>query len=159
VARVKFAALFEAAESDFETMVWDIRKLKHRSGTTLNSHLHFSLRGRLDSPLPSLFADVIKSWLVLEYRSSVGTMANRLATMRVLWEAIVARRQGQQMAFSWEGLCEEDLSQAELFARSYYGPSAAYKRAKDLTAFARFLMARRLCRPLYYTPQIPYIEA
>src|SRR5262245_28102511 len=114
VARVKFAALFDAAETDFEAMVWDVRKLKQRSGTKANSHLYFSLRGKLDDPLPGLFADVIKSWLVLEYRSSVGTMANRLATMRVLWEAIIARRQAQQVAFSWEGLCEEDLSQTEL---------------------------------------------
>jgi len=113
----------------------------------------------LDDPLPGLFADVIKSWLVLEYRSSVGTMANRLATMRVLWEALVARRQGQQMTFSWEGLCEEDLRQTELFLRNYYGPSAAYTHTNDLIAFVRFLMARRLCRPLYYTSQIPNIGA
>lgn len=91
-------------------------------------------------------------------RRSVGNMSRRSEAARILWDAIERRRKGRAAAFAWQNFSEEDLSQAELLMRASWSESTTYKSVVTLLAFTRFLAARGVCRPLYYTPQTPRIE-
>src|SRR5260370_29665826 len=42
--------------------------------------------------------------------------------------------------------------------RASWGESTTYKLIVSLVVFTRFLAARGICRPLYYTPQTPRVE-
>ena len=85
-------------------------------------------------------------------------MSRRLSAARILWEAIQLRRQGKAEEFSWQNLTEEDLSQCELLMRARWSDSTTYKLIVSLLVLTKFLAARRICRPLYYTPQTPRVE-
>jgi hypothetical protein len=158
LAKERFAAVFSGHDHDFDALVWPIKQLRDRSTSGTTANLYFTRYGTLDQPLPTLYAEVVKSWLILELASSALTMSNKLGTARVLWEAILTRLGGQSQAFKWEGLCEEDLRQAENIMCEKWSLSTAYKRAVWLGAFAEFLASRLICRPLSYSPQTPRIE-
>jgi len=157
-ARAKFMVEFSGSGQSFDSMIWNIKLKVDR--TTLNTlpQLHFTRYGTLDVPLPADFADVIKSWLILRPWSNVRSLGPRLDTARLLWEAILNRRKNAADDFRWDDLCEEDLNQAELLMLDKWSPSTAHKAATRLIALTEFLMARRVCRPLYYMPQSPRIE-
>ena len=99
----------------------------------------------------------MKCWLILD-RRSVKNMSRRLDAARILWDAIQRRRKGKAEGFAWQKFSEEDLSQAELLMRASWSDSTTYKLIVSLLVFARFLAARGVCRPLYYTPQTPRVE-
>lgn len=155
IAREKFAADFSGKDHNFDALVWHIKPLRDRSTSRANSNLYFTRYGTLDQPLPSLYADVVKSWLILELRSSARTMCTKLDTARLLWEAILRRLSSKPETFRWERFCEEDLRQAEILMTEKWRSSTTYKRAVWLVAFAQFLASRSICRPLSYAPQTP----
>lgn len=157
VAREKFAADFGADPALFDSPVWDISRFRDRTFNRTNRNLYFTRYGANDQLLPKDFARVVKGWLILDRRSP-RNMCVRLDCVRILWEAVLARRGGDHVAFRWPDLREEDLSQTELLMRSYWAPSTTYRRVMSLLVFIRFLASRNLCRPLYYTPQSPRIE-
>ena len=157
VAREKFAANLHMDVSVFDQPSWDVSGLKDRSIARENPRLYFTQRRTLDLPLPSAYGDIVKSWLIID-RCSVGNMGRRLDAVRILWEAIQRRRNGKPEAFAWRNLSEEDLSQAELLMRTSLSESTTYKLIVRLLVFTRFLAARGICRPLYYTPQTPRVE-
>jgi hypothetical protein len=157
VAREKFAADLHMDVSVFDQQSWDVSGLKDRSIARENPRLYFTQRGTLDLPLPSIYGDVVKSWMIVD-RCSVGNMGRRLDAVRILWDAIQRRRNGKPEAFAWRNLSEEDLSQAELLMRASLSESTTYKLIVRLLVFTRFLAARGICRPLYYTPQTPRVE-
>ena len=99
----------------------------------------------------------MKSWIILD-RRSVGNMGRRSDAARILWDAIQRRRERKPEDFSWQSFSEEDLSQAELLMRASWSESTTYKLIVSLLVFTRFLAARGVCRPLYYTPQTPRVE-
>ena len=99
----------------------------------------------------------MKSWIILD-RRSVGNMGRRSDAARILWDAIQRRRKRKPEDFSWQSFSEEDLSQAELLMRASWSESTTYKLIVSLLVFTRFLAARGVCRPLYYTPQTPRVE-
>jgi hypothetical protein len=156
-ARERFAVGFASAGFDFDDPCWDIRALKDRSANSASPRLYFTRHGTTDDPLPPDFALAVKSWLILEYGSAVN-MGPRLASVRMLWEAILLRRQRAASRFRWEDLCSEDLSQAELLMRAHWSESTIYKRVINIIGFAEFLAARGINRALYYRPQTPRIE-
>jgi hypothetical protein len=157
IAREKFAADLHMDVSVFDQPAWDISGLRDRSTTRANPTLYFTQRGTLDQPLPAAYSDIVKSWLILD-RRSVANMSRRLDAARILWDAIQRRRKGKPEAFAWQNFSEEDLSQAELLMRASWSDSTTYKLIVSLLVFTRFLAARGLCRPLYYTPQTPRVE-
>jgi integrase len=157
IAREKFAADFGADPEMFDSSFWDVRCLKDRAFNRTNPNVYFTRYGTNDQPLPADFSGVVKGWLILD-RHSPGNMGLRLATARILWEAILARRGGDPVAFRWQSLSEEDLSQAELLMRVHWAESTTYKRMMSLLVFTRFLASRNLCRPIYYTAQTPRVE-
>lgn len=157
-AKAKFAAEFSGSGQSFDSMIWNIKLKADRTTTGARPRLHFTRYGTLDAPLPAVFAEVVKSWLMLQPWSNIHSLGPRLDTARLLWEAILTRRKNVADDFRWDDLCEEDLNQAELLMLDKWFPSTAHKAATRLIALTEFLMARRICRPLYYTPQSPRIE-
>lgn len=157
IAREKFAADLRTDVSAFDGPMWDVRGLRDRSTTTSNPRLYFTRHGTVDQPLPIVYGSVVKCWLILD-RHSVANMSRRLDAARILWEAIHRRRRGRAEAFSWRSLSEEDLSQAELLMQAGWKQSTTYRLIASLLVFTRFLAARGLCRPLYYTPQTKRVE-
>jgi hypothetical protein len=158
VARTKFAAEFFDSGQSFDAMIWNIKLKADRTTTRTRPRLHFTRYGTQDAPLPAIFAEVIKSWLILQPWSNIYSLGPKLDTARLLWEAILTRRRKAAANFRWVDLCEEDLNQAELLMLDKWSPSTAHKSATRLIALTEFLMARHICRPLYYTPQSPRIE-
>ena len=157
IAREKFAADLHMDASIFDQPAWDVSGLRDRGTIRQNPTLYFTQRGTLDQPLPAAYGDIVKCWLILD-RRSVANMSRRLDAARILWEAIQTRRKGKPEAFVWQSFSEEDLSQAELLMRASWSDSTTYKLIIRLLVFARFLAARGICRPLYYTPQTPRVE-
>ncbi len=157
IAREKFAADLHMDVSVFDQPSWDVSGLRDRGTIRENPTLYFTQRGTLDQPLPTPYGDIVKCWLVLD-RRSVRNMSRRLDAARILWDAIQRRRRGKADGFAWQNFSEEDLSQAELLMRASWSDSTTYKLIVSLLVFARFLAARGLCRPLYYTPQTPRVE-
>jgi len=140
----------------FDAIVWDIRALNDRSSNPANPRIYFTRHGSLKDPLPPEFAAVVKSWIILERHSSKN-MARRVDAVRMLWEAILARRESAE-GFQWESLCDEDLSQTELLMRTRWSDSTVYKQMISVIVFGGFLAARGICPALSYTPQTPRAE-
>lgn len=157
IAREKFAADLHMDVSVFDQPSWDVRGLRDRGTIRGNPTLYFTRHGTLDQPLPTAYADIVKCWLILD-RRSVKNMSRRLDGARILWDAIQQRRRGKTEAFAWQNFSEEDLSQAELLMHTSWSDSTTYKLIVSLLVFARFLAARGICRPLYYTPQTARVE-
>ena len=155
--REKFTADLDPDASTFDAPAWDISGLKDRSTNKATRRLYFTRYGTTDQVLPQLYADVVKSWIILDRRSA-GNMAGRLSGARILWEAILLRRQRKPENFSWENLTEEDISQCEILMREKWNQSTTYRQIVSLLVLTRFLAARRICRVLYYTPQTPRVE-
>jgi hypothetical protein len=157
IARQKFAADLHMDVALFNQPVWEVSALRDRSTSLRNQRLYFTQRGTTDQALPAAYGNVVKSWIILD-RRSVGNMGRRSDAARILWEAIQQRRERKLETFSWRSFSEEDLSQAELLMRASWSESTAYKLIVSLLVFTRFLAARGVCRPLYYTPQTPRVE-
>jgi len=155
--RERFAEDFGADPSGFDAPCWDIASLKDRSVNRANRRAYFTRYGTTDQALPPVYAEVVKSWIVLERRSA-GNLGCRVDAARILWEAVLKRRCGESTAFRWESLQEEDLSQAELLMRISWSESRTHKMTVRLLVLTRFLAARGVCRGLYYTPQTPRVE-
>jgi hypothetical protein len=157
IARQKFAADLHMDVALFDQPVWEVSALRDRSTSLRNQRLYFTQRGTTDQTLPAAYGNVVKSWIILD-RRSVGNMGRRSDAARILWEAIQQRRKRKPEEFSWQSFSEEDLSQAELLMRASWSESTAYKLIVSLLVFTRFLAARGVCRPLYYTTQTPRVE-
>jgi len=154
-----FASDLPGISQVFDAPYWDIRMLKYssiRNGS--ENRVYFTRYGTKHDPLPQVYAEVIKSWVLLE-RQSLSNMLHRVAAARVLWEAVLLRRGGIIEAFTWEELCEEDFSQAETFMlERKWAPTTIYKQVLRLVSLSNFLAARKICRPLYYVLQTPHPE-
>jgi hypothetical protein len=157
IARQKFAADLHMDAALFDQPVWEVSALRDRSTSLQNQRLYFTQRGTTDRALPAAYGNVVKSWIILD-RRSVGNMGRRSDAARILWDAIQRRREKKPEDFSWQSFSEEDLSQAELLMRASWSESTTYKLIVSLLVFTRFLAARGVCRPLYYTPQTPRVE-
>lgn len=156
-AREKFASDMQHGQSEFDDIDWNLFSLFDRSTTRSNRRVYFTRRGTTDQPLPALYADVVKSWIILDRRSAKH-MARRVDGTRMLWEAILKRRRGDPTAFRWETFHEEDLSQAELLMKAEWSESTTANLVVSILVFSRFLAARGVCRPLYYAPLTPRVE-
>ena len=155
--RERFDKDFGVDPSGFDALCWDVASLKDRSVNRANRRAYFTRHGTTDQALPPVYAEVVKSWIVLERRST-GNLGCRVDAARILWEAVLKRRRGELTAFRWESLQEEDLSQAELLMRIHWSESRTHKMTVGLLVLTRFLAARGICRGLYYTPQTPRVE-
>lgn len=145
-------------EQEFDSLVWQIVHLNKLNISRTNPRLYFTYYGTQDLPLPIKFTEIVKSWLLLGLGSNVKVLAVRLDTVRVLWKAIIHRRQDDEELFNWDNLSFEDINQTELIMREIWAKSTTYKRMTMLLAFLRFLESRSLIYPINYTIQTPRIE-
>src|SRR5258708_4485630 len=86
-----FAMALPGSRQTFDAISWDIKSLADRSPARREDRIYFTRYGTTNDPLPSLYANVIKSWVILE-RRSVSNMSHRVDAARVLWEAVLMRR-------------------------------------------------------------------
>lgn len=138
----------------FDDMVWDVTVLATRACNGA-IRLYFTRYGVKDESLPTGYAEVIKSWVLLSRKASAADMRNNLAAARILWDAIRQRHNHSEATFNWTDLCEEDLRQAQSLMVSRWALSTAHKFGHRLVHLAQFLAARQICRPVYYTLQTP----
>ena len=150
--REAFLSAFPRGALDFGDPAWDVAHLRTRSHHTANRHLHFAPLDRSARPLPAAFADVIRSWIVLN-RHSPSNMQMKLSAARMLWEVVQDLSIGAE--FRWESLSDEHLRRAELKMRERWADSTAYAIAGQLHALAEFLAQWQICRPLTYRCSLP----
>jgi hypothetical protein len=117
--------------------------------------LYFTHYGVKDEPLPIVYAEVVKSWVLLSRKASADDMRHNLAAARILWDAIRQRDNCSGETFNWTDLCEGHLRQAQSLMVSRWALSTAHKSGHKLVHLAQFLAARQICRPVYYALQTP----
>ena len=156
--RKAFTRYFPGDEQTFDSVVWNVKHLRDRSVTKSNARLYFTRLDSIEDPLPIAYSEVIKSWLLLEYRIGPRSAVQPLNAARILWEAIYNRRSSSTCQFEWKDLCDEDLNQAELLMRERWRQSTTYKSASHLVSLGVFVARKAISRPLYYTPQTPRLE-
>ena len=67
--RAKFTRQFVEKQQRFNALSWDVRELNDRPAIKHRTHLCFTRYGTTDQALPRAYAEVVKSWLVLEGKS------------------------------------------------------------------------------------------
>src|SRR5437773_4426528 len=96
--REKFTLDFPDQQQDFDAISWNMRGLRDRPATQSYTTLYFTRYGTIDQGLPQTYAEVVKSWIILE-RQSLGNMIQRGDAARILWEAILLRQRNDPAAF------------------------------------------------------------
>jgi hypothetical protein len=153
-----FKLEFPGVEFAFEAPFWYVAHMRDRSVTSSNPRLYFTRSGTTNQPLPKRFSQVIKSWLLQEYRIGARSAVPPLEAARILWEAILTRRGNQVDRFDWGNICDEDMNQAELLMRERWNQSTTYKGTGHLLSLGRFASRKAISRPSYYVPHTPRIE-
>lgn len=144
-------------KQNFDAFVWDISSVLDRSSWRGRTNLYFTRHNTTDQPLPNAFANVVKSWIILESRS-VTNMKQRATAARCLWEVLLQRYGSEPNGFQWQQLCHEDLCQTELMMSEQWGMASVRETIRFVRALTEFLAARGICRRLYFTPQTPSRE-
>ena len=153
--RDRFAADLSATGQDFEADTWDVTALARHLTRSRHVYLHFVRYRHSSEPLLPIYAEVVKSWLLVTRAASVETLRGHLLAARVLWEALLARRGGRGMDFRWSSLCAADLDAAENLMRQHWAASTVHKSMTHLLKLVNFLAARGVCPPVRYTTQTP----
>jgi integrase len=170
-ARRKFPQIYPG--QDFDCQVWDAIHLRERPNvstvtslgfTTLDSteaHAKGCSRQPADS-LPSYFADVIKSLMVISNHVSLSTNSLRLYAARHFWNFLLAQRGRHATSFKWGSLSEADLIAFEQFLGDYrtsqdrpLSPSSIHQIVRTIQVLVNFLAGYGICRHIDYIPQTP----
>jgi len=153
--RDRFTTDLSATGQGFDAPTWDVTALARQLTRARHVYLHFVRYGTSDQPLPPIYADVVKSWLLVTRGTSVETLRDNLLVTRVLWEALVLRRDSQGSDFRWMSLCVADLDAAETLMRQHWAAATTHKGVTHMLKLVNFLSARAICPPLHYIPQTP----
>lgn len=148
--RRKFQQLLGHTGQTFASVNWDVSDLRDNTVSAIPRYFHFTCY-QSEEALPAVYADVIKSWLLLNY-SNMGTAWSVLQAAKCFW-AILERKSGR--SFRWQGLSEADVNELEVWLASRYSDSTVYARLTAILNLANFLAARSICRPLFYVMQTP----
>lgn len=152
LGRQEFVSRLGQSEIEFDRNSWNIKGLRNRT-TQKTAPLYFSRYKKRDEPLPKVYAEVVKSIIILDGKS-VSHLAQLTVATRILWEAILVRRGASNM-FTWASLSEQDLNQAEHLMHVYFSLENAYGFAHALVTLCKSLTARNICRELFYKVQTP----
>lgn len=153
-----FTLYFPGKEDLFDLDVWYVGDLKDRAVSTSNPRLYFTRFGSTSDPLPKMYAQVIKSWLVTDYRLGNRCAVQPLNAARILWDAILLRRRNRCAEFNWANFCDEDLNQAEILMRERWNQNTTYRCVSHLVGLARYAARRLITRPSYYVRQTTRVE-
>ncbi len=154
VATQQFGRWFAQTEQAFDDPVWNVGHLQKRFTNSENLRMFFTHYGTTDRPLPQSYVQVVKCWLLLS-DLQVSAITEYMDATRCLWATLQSRYEAAALPFAWEGLCEEDLCQAELWMQARFAGATVYRRMGALLQLARFLETRHICRPLFYEIQTP----
>lgn len=164
-ARRRFSGRYPGQR--FEAQVWDARHRAERPSaaghkslgfTTLESTGHEISRDLRDA-MPAFFANVVKSWIILDGRVSAAGDLLRLNAARHLW-GYVAGRVGAGEFFRWSSLSEDDFLAFECHLSAYRSTVGGRPLDADtilrIVAHAQrlvyFLAGRGVCRTFDYIP-------
>lgn len=156
-AREKYAVDFPT--QDFDAACWDVRHLRASTRTSSNPRTYFTRHGTLGDPLPTAYAAVVKSYVVL-HRSSITNLNMRVDAARMLWRAI-EQRVGERDAagqFRWDGLVSDDVREAETCMLAAWGAGTVHKTAMQLVGMLDSLARRGLCPRLSVRVRTPRSE-
>jgi hypothetical protein len=155
-ARAVFAERFPMGR--FEDPAWDIRHFRKSQHRRTNAQVYFTQYGSTVEPLPPRFGDVVKACVLL-VDEVVASMALRVDSFRMLWEALKVRTSASE--FAWSGLQEADLLEAEQKMLKHWGESATQKRCSTLLWLINALSATPygpIVRPLHVAFRTPRQE-
>lgn len=153
--RTRFAADLGTSEQDFDALHWDLTSLAQQMTNRRHVWLHFVRYQTSNEALPAAYVRMVKCWLLLTRGRSVESLANRLLSARVLWEAICQRRSHTAVIFEWHSLSFADLEAAETLMCQQWAASTTYKGAARMAQLVSFLAAHGICPPLHYRPFTP----
>lgn len=148
--KARYSVLFEGNEGSFDDNLWEIGFLRSRTVIQARLNLKFYRRNNTTEPLPKIFCNVVKSWLLLS-KTSPEYMANRLDCVKILWEVLLIRGHTADN-FHWSKLCEEDIRQAELMMLDLWTKETVQNRIPCLTKMIQFLSNYLVCPPFHYKP-------
>lgn len=155
MGRERFATDLGATGQEFDAASWEVSSLAQHLTNKRRIYLQFVRYGTSDERLPSVYADIIKCWLLLTRTNSAQNMSTNLLVARVLWEAICQRRAQRQDAFRWETLSTADLEAAENLMRARWKLSTTHKSATRLVRLVGFLAAHGICPLVRYRLSTP----
>ena len=170
-ARNKFPMIYP--NQDFSGQLWSVIHLRERPsanslvnfgftmlGTNVGSRNRFSSRPK--DALPTYFAEVIKSWLVISSNVSVGYNAGRLLAARYFWNFLSTQWGKRSASFVWGELSEEDFLAFEQFLGTYrtrgnqlLNPNTILQIIFHIQCLVDFLTSYGICRHIDYISQIP----
>ncbi len=168
-ARRKFPQIYPG--QDFSAQVWDVAHLKARPNGHGVTHLPFTTRAstasnrnhhssRVEDALPSCFADVIKSWVVIDSNVSLSTHDVRLYSGRYLWEFLLSRYGASIDVSIWGELSEDVILAFEQYLKTCkskrgapLGPNTIDLILRSIQRLTDFLASLGICRRIDYVPQ------
>jgi integrase len=150
IGKQQFQQIFAGRDVAFSDPVWEVGFLQVRLTGSELYKVRFTHWRTETEPLPAGYADVVKSWLLLN-PSSPRHWSEEADALRIFYEVLEQRH----THFKWEALSEEDVRQLELWLRKRYARATTYARTNAVLKLARFLDSRAICRPLYYQVQTP----
>lgn len=153
--RERFAVNLGVTGQSFDASTWDVSSLARQLTRARHVYLHFVRYPNASEPLPPVFADVLKSLLLLTRAASAEALRDRLLSARILCEVLLIRHRSRPEAYDWVSLSVQDVEAAENFMRQHWSDSTTYKGMLTLLKWVGLLSARGICLPVYYTPYTP----
>jgi hypothetical protein len=148
IGKRQFQQIFAVRTVVFSDPIWEVGFLQSRLAGSEVCKIRFTLWQTSTDPLPTYYADVVKSWLLLN-PGSPHHWSEEADALRIFYQVLKQRHKH----FEWGALSEEDVGQMEIWLRERYARATTYARMNTILKLARFLDSRSICRPLYYTVQ------
>ena len=175
IARRKFPLIY--SDQHFDEQIWNVTHLRERSNvttvvsfgfTTLHSTV-FNRNGvsaRSADALPTYFAEVIKSYLVISNHVSLNSNTLRLYAARHFWNFLTTRQYKKSKPFKWGNLTEYDIFAFEKFLTTYRTRKNRLLNSETILLLiyhiqrlVDFLACYGICRHIDYIPQTPSTRA
>lgn len=166
-ARRKFSQLYP--DQSFDAQLWDICHLQERPSVRSEKKFYFTTLGLKSlssysdpaNALPTHFADVIKSLIVIRSNVSVTFNNSCVYAARHFWNFLITEQPERALVFEWGSLTENDLLGLEYFLKNRYrtkqgqplDPNAICLIMFRLQNLVDFLACRGICRWISYAVQ------
>lgn len=120
---------------DFDSSIWNTRLL-NASSHRIIPNIYFTEYGSQSTPLPSVFARVLKTYVLLNMLS-LTNMKMRVDAARLLWLTI--SRRFDAASFAWRDITETDLLNTETIMLEHLAPNSTSKYCQVLQRMMRDL--------------------
>lgn len=147
----KFQQVLGDTGQRFDDVHWDMQSLQKETVSGTPRYFHFC-SFQSNQPLPTIFVEMVKCWILLHHVTHIGTMWHSLQAAKNLWASF---EPGLKESFAWSRLSETTLNEFEVWLAARYHPTTIHHRLSLIMKLSAFLAAHNICRPLYYTIQTP----